>query len=166
MQSYYRPQTKFAKVMFLHLSVSHSVHEGGVCGGGACVAWGDVGGMCGGGRGCVWQGGMHGRGVHGRGHAWWGACVAWGGVWGGMCGRGKGCVWQGGHAWQGGAWQGACMAGGMHGGEGVHAWQGVCMVGRPAWQILRDTVNERAARILLECILVSFLRYPQTTNLV
>ena len=23
---YYRPQTKFAKVMFLHLSVSHSVH--------------------------------------------------------------------------------------------------------------------------------------------
>ena len=28
-QSYYRPQTKFAKVMFLHLSVSHSVHGGG-----------------------------------------------------------------------------------------------------------------------------------------
>ena len=26
--SYYRPQTKFAKVMFLHLSVSHSVHRG------------------------------------------------------------------------------------------------------------------------------------------
>ena len=25
----YRPQTKFAKVMFLHLSVSHSVHKGG-----------------------------------------------------------------------------------------------------------------------------------------
>ena len=25
---YYRPQTKFAKVMFLHLSVSHSVHRG------------------------------------------------------------------------------------------------------------------------------------------
>ena len=25
----YRPQTKFAKVMFLHLSVSHSVHRGG-----------------------------------------------------------------------------------------------------------------------------------------
>ena len=29
--NYYRPQTKFAKVMFLHLSVSHSVHRGGVC---------------------------------------------------------------------------------------------------------------------------------------
>ena len=27
---YYRPQTKFVKVMFLHLSVSHSVHRGGV----------------------------------------------------------------------------------------------------------------------------------------
>ena len=26
----YRPQTKFAKVMFLHLSVSHSVHRGGL----------------------------------------------------------------------------------------------------------------------------------------
>ena len=25
---YYRPQTKFAKVMFLHLPVSHSVHRG------------------------------------------------------------------------------------------------------------------------------------------
>ena len=25
---YYRPQTKFPKVMFLHLSVSHSVHKG------------------------------------------------------------------------------------------------------------------------------------------
>ena len=27
----YRPQMKFAKVMFLHLSVSHSVTGGGVC---------------------------------------------------------------------------------------------------------------------------------------
>ena len=41
---------------------------------------------------------------------------------------------------------GTCMVGG-------HAWQGArhtC----PPWQILRDTVNERAVRILLECILV------------
>ena len=29
--AFYRPQTKFAKVMFLHLSVSHSVHGGGGC---------------------------------------------------------------------------------------------------------------------------------------
>ena len=28
---YYRPQTKFAKVTFLYLSVSHSVHRGSVC---------------------------------------------------------------------------------------------------------------------------------------
>ena len=49
-----------------------------------------------------------------------------------MCGRG--CV----HG------RGACVAGGMHGRE-------VCM---PP-QILRDTVNERAVRILLECILVN-----------
>ena len=26
---FYRPQTKFAKVMFLHLSVGHSVHKRG-----------------------------------------------------------------------------------------------------------------------------------------
>ena len=45
-----------------------------------------------------------------------------------MAGGGGGCAWQG---------KGACMAGG----------------GR-VWQILRDTVNERAVRILLECILV------------
>ena len=68
-----------AKVIFLHLSVSHSVHEG------ACVAKG----------GHAWRGG----GVCGEGgHAWqrracvakggWGACVA---KWG---------AWQGGHAWQ------------------------------------------------------------------
>ena len=31
---YYRPQTKFAKVMFLRLSVSHSVHGGGGSGSG------------------------------------------------------------------------------------------------------------------------------------
>ena len=35
---FYRPQTKFAKVMFLHLSVSHSVHSwGGVLGASAPV---------------------------------------------------------------------------------------------------------------------------------
>ena len=39
-----------------------------------------------------------------------------------------------------GGWRG-CMA------------EGVCMAGG-VWQILRDTVNERAVRILLECILV------------
>ena len=85
--------------MFLHLSVSHSVHRGwhvwwgvcvagGGCGRGTCVAGGHAwqGGMCG--RGCEWQGGMCGRegacmagGMHGRG------CMA-----GGMRGRGGACV--------------------------------------------------------------------------
>ena len=47
----------------------------------------------------------------------------------------------------------ACMAGGvcMAGG---HAWQGGMCGGGHALQILRDTVNERAVRILLECFLV------------
>ena len=57
---------------------------------------------------------------------------------GGVCGRGGVCVAGAGHVWQGGrAWQG-----GVHGGGGS------------TWQILRDTVNERMVRILLECILV------------
>ena len=47
-------------------------------------------------------------------------------------------------------WQGECMAVGVCGRgacvvEGMHA---------PPQQILRDMVNERAVRILLECILV------------
>ena len=54
----------------------------------------------------------------------------------GGCGRG--------HVWQGGMHgRGACMAG------------GVCCWGGHTWQILRDTVNERAVRILQECILVN-----------
>ena len=94
------------------------------------------------------DGGMCGRGMHGWEHVWhgghvWGACMA-GECVGrlGMCG--------GGHAWQRGMhgrW--ACMA------EG-HAWWGVCVTGGTyiPQQILRDTVNERAVGILLECILV------------
>ena len=47
--------------------------------------------------------------------------------------------------------RGASMMGGM-------CDRGVCMAGRGhAWQILRDTVNERAVRILLECILVGVM---------
>ena len=112
---------------------------------------------------CLSTGGMHGGGMHGRG-----ACMAGGHAWqGGMHGRG--------HAW-GCAWQGACL-GGMHG-RGL-VWQGgicdrgslcgrgACMAGvyMPCtpWQILWDTVNERAVRILLECILV--LVVFVTTNL-
>ena len=121
--------------------------------------------MAGGVRGVghAWLGGLHGRG-----HVWWGACMG-GGVHGrgAMHGRGnmhgRGACVAGGCAWQGGmhgrgdmrcrgrrVWQGeACM-------EGGHAWQGcVCDGGACVpWQIPLDTVNERAVRILLECILV------------
>ena len=83
-------------------------------------------------------GGMHGRGACVAG----GMCIA-----GGMHGRG--------HAWQRGMHgRGACMVGGMCGSGGVCVWWGACVAGGCAWQILRDTVNERAVHILLECILV------------
>ena len=65
-----------------------------------------------------------------EGYVFTGVCLPTGG----MCGRGR-------------AWQGACMAGGVRG-------RGAYMA-HPQ-QILRDTVNERAVRILLECILVKF----------
>ena len=48
--------------------------------------------------------------------------------------------------------RGVCVAGGMH--SGGHVWRG------RAWGVVRGggrawhTVNERAVRILLECILV------------
>ena len=77
MLHFYRPQTKFAKVMFLHLSVSHSVHRGGR----------------------AWQGGMHGRGacvaggVHGVG-----ACVAEGACMVGACMAEGACMAGGMHA--------------------------------------------------------------------
>ena len=85
-------------------------------------------------------GGMHG----------WGACMTSGGMHGGLC------------AWQGVCMVGRCMAGGpcvagvvggMHG-RG-YAWWGHAWQGGRVWQIIRDTVNERAVRILLECILVA-----------
>ena len=71
--------------------------------------------------------------MHGKG-----ACVVGGGMHGrgGMCGKGGVCG-RGWHAWQGG-----------------HVWQWVAYMQHTPQQILRDTVNERAVRILLECILV------------
>ena len=130
--------------------VCHSVH-----GGGACV---------------VAPGGMHGCS---RGHAWLlrgGACVVAQGACvvapGGACmvalGGVHGC--SGGHAWllQGGMHgcsRGVCgcSGGGMHGCSqgGMHG----CSQGGHAWDTTRygDTINERAVRILLECILVENL---------
>ena len=82
--SYYRPQTKFAKVMFLHLSVILFT------------------------RGCTWQGAcVAGRGVRGGGRAWWegfawqGACMARGHAWQGAYMAGEGGMHGGGHAWWG-----------------------------------------------------------------
>ena len=85
---------------------------------------------------CVCKGGMHGRG--------------------GM--HGGGCAWQvgmrgGGHAWQVciHGMVGVCMAGGVHGGG--HAWWGACMPHTPPGHYEIRSVNARAVRILLECIL-------------
>ena len=80
-----------------------------------------------------------GGGMRDRGRAWQGACMA-----GGM--HGRGCAW----------WVGMRGRGGMRGDGG-----GVCMAGGAQMaprQILWDTVNERAVRILLECILVLVLQ--------
>ena len=76
------------------------------------------------------KGGMHGEG----GCAW---------QRGGMHGKAGACVVKGGHAWQ---------KGGMHGKGGGCAWQ----EGGHAWDTMRygDTINERAVRILPECILI------------
>ena len=134
----------FAKVMFLHLSVSHSVHRGSVCGsrgmhgGGACRVGGGVHG-----RGRAY---MAGEGVCGRGACLVGMCMAGGPCMVGVCMAGA-CVAGGMHGWGmcaiGRAWQGVRMAD-----RGWCVWQGgVC--GREAYmvctsplpmQILRDTV--------------------------
>ena len=125
---FYRSQMKFAKLMFLQLSVCP---QGGMHGRGACVVGVGVW-VCKAGRTCMVGGAW--------GHAWQrgacvagmcvaeGACVAWGmREWWGAC-------MAGGHAWQGGMHgRGACMAGGMHCGEGACIAEGVCMVGH-VWQ--------------------------------
>ena len=77
---FYHPQTKFAKVMFLQVSVCPR-------GKGACVVAGRGACVVAGGGACV---------VAGGGHAWLlgGVCVCWGAcmVVGGICGCG-GHVW-------------------------------------------------------------------------
>ena len=83
---------------------------------------------------CMVKGGMHGEGGH---------------VWqrGGMCGKG-GMRGKGGHAFQ----RGVCVVKGVCVAKG-----GVCVAkGGHAWDMTRygNTINERAVRILLECILV------------
>ena len=123
----YRPQRSWGKVIFSHASVILST-------GGRGHAW-----LPGGVRGCQeWGvGGMHGC---------WGVCVV---AIGGACMVAGGL----GHVW---------LPGGIHDCRGAcvvargRAWlpRGVCMVVGGMHGIRRDTVNERAVRILLECILV------------
>ena len=113
--NFYRPQTKFAKVMFLHLSVILSTGGGGACvAGGACVGGRGVRGR----RACVAEGGVCMAG----GYAW-----QWGCAWQGMCVAGR-HAWQGGHVWQGG----------MHGRGGVHGRGHTCHT-CPLPPTLRDT---------------------------
>ena len=151
-KSFYRPQTKFAKVMFLQVSVCPQggrarLLPGGMhgCSRGVCmVARGRMHSCSWGG---VWllQGGMHGCSG--------GACVvALGGVHGcsggGVVARGMcvfalgGCVW--------------LLLGGMHGcsrgGMCGCSW-GACVVAQGGTMRYRDMINEQAVCILLECIL-------------
>ena len=131
--------------MFLHVSVILST-------GGACMV--ALGGAC-----VVALGGVHGYGCSWGGHAWL--------LLGGMCGCCRGaCVV---------APRRTCMVapGRVHGCSGGHACVvapgGACVVaagghagllGGHAWDMTRygDTINEWAVRILLECILVSFVK--------
>ena len=89
--------------------------------------------------GHAWLGGMHGRGVR----VWGGACMAGEGV----HGRGYVCL---GACMAGGSMHDreVCMAGGMRGGGHVYDAR------PPARYYEIRSVNERAVRILLECILV------------
>ena len=135
--------------VYVFTGVCDSVHRG------ACMV---AGGQCmvARGRGHAWflegEGGVHGfQGacMVAGGHAWLlrGMCGCQGGGMRGCWGCAWFLGWQRGHAWQRG-----CGKGGMHGkGE-------ACMAkGGHVWDMMRyrDTINERAVRILLECILVT-----------
>ena len=79
------------RLCFSHLSVSHSVHKGGMRGWAACMAGGGMRGWGYGEEVCVARGGIRARGYV------LGACVAGGMEWGGVCGQGG--VRAGEHAW-------------------------------------------------------------------
>ena len=167
---FYRPQTKFAKVMFSHRCLS--VHRGrgsasrqGVASEGRgsasrrriCIQ--GERGVCiqgAGGSASRREGGLH------RGRV---VCIQEGSAsGGGVCIKGQGGLHLGG--------EGSASRGGLHPeGDGVciqeegrlHPGGGVCIQGEgvcsrgwadPPHRILWDTANERAVRIQLECILV------------
>ena len=166
--SFLPPATKLGQGN-IFTPVCHSVHRGGMrgCsqGGMRGCSQGGWGGMCdcsrGGGEACVVaRGGMCG--------CWGGCMVALGGPAWLLQGV---CVAPGGHVW---LLPGACMVapwgvcmvapGGHVWLLGGHVWllqggmRGCSGGGGRAWDTTRygDMVNERAVRILLECILVFF----------
>ena len=129
--------------------------------------------LTGGGHAWLLQGGVVGWGAYmvaPGGHVW--LLPEWGGMCGCLGGM-RGCSGGGGHAWL--LPEGACMVAlgggacvvaprvrGMCGCLGGHPWLlwgwGACLVASGGvWDMMRygDTINERAVRILLECILVS-----------
>ena len=130
--------------------VCHSVHRGAcvVALGGACVVALGSGGCMVAPRGCVWLLPGGACMVALEGHVWLlpGGC---------MVALGWYVVAPGGHAW--------LLPGGIHGcsqGGMCGCSRGVCMValgGGHAWDTMTygDTINERAVRILLECIFVT-----------
>ena len=126
--NFYRPQTKFAKIMFSQVSVCPRGR--GVHGTGSMYGRGHAWQV-----GCVWQRVCMAGGVHGRGCAW-GACMA-----------GEECVAGWGHAWRGHAWQGDVY--GRVGGGGMHG-RGVC----GGEGVQERQLLQWAVRILLECIRV------------
>ena len=113
------------------------------CSGAACVV--APGGMC----GCCWGacvvdlGGVHG--------CCWEACMV---APRGVCMVAQGHAWLllGGHVWL--LW-GCVIAPGGHGCPGGHAWD---------MTRYRDTINERAVCILLECILVYHFFWPKIND--
>ena len=141
---YYRPHTKFAKVVVLHLFISHSVHSGG-------------GGLH---QGGLHLGGLHPGGLH-PGVCIWGVCIKRGeSASKGVCIQGglhpgglhPGGLHQGGSASGGSASRrgslhpkGVCFLMGLH--PGGPAFREVCLRGVP------PIGYERA--VLLECILVA-----------
>ena len=163
----------WGKVIFLHLFVILFTGGGCVWSRGVCLVWGGAlsWGVCLV-SGAAWSGGaVWSRGVCSRGClvpggvclVWrdalsWGVCLVSGGAWSG------GGFWSWGVCSPGGAWS----QGGVPGLEGALSWGGVPGPGVPGpggsapeggawWRPAPGRPLLRAVRILLECIIVTFI---------
>ena len=161
----YRPQTKSVcpqgggGCAWQGVCVWWEGMHGGVHGRGACMAGACMAGGCAWGPAMhAWQGACMAGGCMAEGACMVGRCVAGGCMAGPACMAGGACMTVGAYV------AGTCVVGGMCGGGacmgGGHVWQGAwhggwCTMHTPQ-QILQlwYMVNERAVRILLECILV------------